>query len=79
MPWHTRGAVWAIAQYRWPAERKTSMIQASLASALYLLASPIALLIRLFGDSLALRRSHRGWRHWPQGQAGLRGAKKPYL
>ncbi len=55
------------------------MIRAWLASALYLLAFPVAVAIKLFGDPLALQKSHRGWRRWPKEKAGIDGARRPYL
>lgn len=55
------------------------MIRAWVALVLYLLAFPVAAMVRLFGDPLALRHSHRGWRQWPKGKAGMESARRPYI
>ena len=55
------------------------MIRRWLASALYVLLTPVALLYRLFADPIALRRSNRGWHRWPEEEPTMKEAKKPFI
>ena len=55
------------------------MIRAWLASALYILAFPVAMVNKLFTDPMALKKSHRGWKKWPKERPGIDGARRPYL
>ena len=55
------------------------MIRVWLASAIYVLAAPIAVLYKLFADPLALKKSNKGWHRRKDEEPTIENAKRPFI